>query len=81
MMHTYVAFSGGQRTTGGLTHCLAWATTLVGRNRTRIVRVLKVRAGQRYGRIAFEVSADGVRPIRRGRLCQARIVVKAARHG
>jgi len=70
-MKTLVALSGRFRHMGGLYNCIEWATSVVRRNHTRVVKIARLRKGDAYGRLIVEITSDGCRFLRAGRVIKA----------
>ncbi|MDF1529946.1 MAG: hypothetical protein P1R74_12550 [Sedimenticola sp.] len=70
-MRSYVAMSGKQRFAGGWHHCIHWGAERVREDRSRVVKVVAVRGGEKIGRIVSEVTVDGIRHLAKGRTIPA----------
>ena len=60
-MYTYFAQTGSRHRFGGLAQCIDWVNRQVDENQSRIIRVSRIRAGERQASLIAEVTSDGVR--------------------
>ena len=66
-MLTFIATDGKTKFSGGIVSCLDWASSRIQLGNSSVVKVLKVRAGEKNARVFAEVDALGIRMIERGR--------------
>ena len=78
-MKTFIATSGNQSFGGGLPDCLVWANEVISEipAADTIVKIHRIRSEQKYMRIVFEVTSDGIRKIKGGRVVPLRSYKKA----
>ena len=69
-MKTFIATSGNQSFGGGLPDCLVWANEVISEIHAAhsIVKIHRIRSEQKYMRIVFEVTSNGIRKIESGRV-------------
>lgn len=67
-MRIYMADTPDDRLYSGWLHCLNWAQNRVQHDHYPIVQIFKLRAGEKEKRIVAEVTAEGTRIIKNGRI-------------
>ncbi len=70
-MKTYVGLSGRLSHMGGLYDCINWGIALVRSNHTRVVKIARLRKGEKIGRLIAEITSDGCRFLPMGREIKA----------
>ena len=77
-MRSFVAFHDSDQCWNGFVGCAAWAQAQVG-NGASVVKIATARAGESHARIVAEVTTDGLRLVRSGRVVPIKSV--RAKHG
>ncbi len=71
-MKTYIAENQGCLFSGGWMHCINWGVNQVKDDRTAVIKIYAVRAGEKQGCIVTEISKEGTRQIKNGRYISVR---------
>ena len=62
-VRTNVAKGDNSSRSGQLLHCLNWAQSQIESGEDTIVHIMRIRAGESYGRLIAEITEDGTRYI------------------
>lgn len=78
-MKTYIATSGNESYSGNILNCIHWSNEVISEipAADTIVKIHRIRSEQKYMRIVFEVTSDGIRKIEGGRVVPLRSYKKA----
>lgn len=80
-MHVFYVVSGSIAKSGELQELCSWAFERIANKKAKIVKILKVRPGEPYGRIVMEIDDRGITSVRSGRLIAVSKLKKAAKDG
>jgi len=67
-MHLFIARTREKDYSGGIGACLSWAQNYIQSGKGESVQILKLRAGEKHGKVVGEITADGLRKISCGRM-------------
>lgn len=76
-MQTFQSVCGNRSHQGGIVSCLEWAAAAVATKPNAVVKVFRIRAGDRQGRIIAEVDRDGIHDVNSGRLAPTKALRRA----
>lgn len=80
-MRVYFAALSKTAFVGSLPQCINWANEQIDSRKARTVKILKARPNELKARIIFEVTKDGTRATRNGRVINLALLKSVSKHG